>query len=125
MSEYVVDYSYCNQAFVDGLTAFLEYTDPDPLRRKTNNDLVVRRCLQKKDFEKRCIQRWAISELIEAILDDQYNPVEDIAYRFALKLCRFECNSTDEKMRSIFHIAEDFIEKEVIGLFKEREGVYP
>lgn len=121
-----MDYSWCNQPFVDGLYAFLEYTDPDPSKKKlATNSLAVRRCFQKKEFEKRCIQRWAISELIEAILSDPEHSVEDISYRLALKLCSFAVNAPDEHARNIFSTAEDFIEKEVIGLFKKEEGVYP
>ena len=121
-----MDYSWCNQAFVDGLYAFLDYTDPDPSKRKPSvNGLAVRKCFQKKQFEKRCIQRWAISELIEAILSDPEHPIEDIAYRLALKFCSFAINAPDERVRNTFSIAEEFIEKEVIGLFKKKEGVYP
>jgi len=28
-------------------------------------------------------------------------------------------------MRKVFHIAADFIDKEVIGLFRTKEGMYP
>lgn len=76
------------QAFVDGLYAFLDYTEPDNLRDNIKEGLMVRRHAQdkEKEFEKRCIQRWAISELAKAIVEDPDNPVEDVAYRFALKL---------------------------------------
>lgn len=120
-----MDYSWCNQPFIDGLKAFLDYTDPDPSRKKTDGCLAIRRCLQKKEFEKRCIQRWAISELIEAIVNDPDHSVEDIAYRLALKLCSFAIDAPDEHTRRIFSIASDFIDKEVIGLFRKEEGVYP
>ena len=121
-----MDYSWCNQPFVDGLYTFLEYTDPDPSKKiPAMNSLAVRRCIQEKEFEKRCIQRWAISELIEAILSDPEHSVEDISYRFALKLCSFAINAPDEGVRNVFNIAADFIEKEVIGIFKKEEGMYP
>ena len=86
-----IDYSHCNQAFVDGLWAFLEYTEPNSLRTQQKEGLIVRRCLQKGDFEKRCIQRWAISE----------------------------------SMKKVFRIAAEFIDDEVIGIFRTREGIYP
>lgn len=43
-----MDYSWYNQPFVDGLKAFLDYTDPNPSRKKTDGCLAIRRCLQKK-----------------------------------------------------------------------------
>ena len=76
-----IDYSHCNQAFVDGLWAFLEYTEPNSLRTQPKEGLMVRRCLQKGDFEKRCIQRWAISELADSIIKNPYEPVEDTTYK--------------------------------------------
>lgn len=118
---------YERQEFVDGLHAFLDYTDPETFRNHIKEGLVVRHCSQNKEeaFERRCIQRWAISELTKAILDEPENPVEDITYRFALKMYGYACNSPDEKMRTVFSIAAEFIDKEVIGLFRERDGVYP
>ena len=53
------------------------------------------------------------------------NPVEDVAYRFALKLYGYACTSFDAKMRNVFGIAAEFIDKEVIGLFRTEDGVYP
>ena len=121
-----MDYSWYNQPFVNDLYAFLDYTDPNPSKKKPAiNKLAVRRCLQKEAFEKRCIQRWAISELIKVILDDPEHSIEDISYRFALKRCSFSIISPDEHVRKVFRIAEDFIEKEVIGFFRNKEGVYP
>lgn len=126
MSDQILDYSYCNQAFIDGLNIFLDYTDPDPSTKEQIEGLILRRCLQKKEFKKRSIQRWAISELIGAITNDPYHPIEDIVYRFTLKLCSFEKHSIDADMRNVFHMAEDFIEKEIISLFREKEeGTYP
>ena len=115
------------QAFVDGLYAFLDYTEPDNLRNNIKEGLMVRRYAQdkEKEFEKRCIQRWAISELAKAIAEDPDNPVEDVAYRFALKLYGYACTSFDAKMRNVFGIAAEFIDKEVIGLFRTEDGVYP
>lgn len=121
----MTDYSYYNQPFVDGLAAFLDYTDPYPLDRKSENGVMAQKTLTKKEFEKRSVQRWAVSELMEAILDDPWHPIEDIVYRFALKLCYFEVTAADTTAKSVFHIAEEFVEKEVIGLFHEKEGVYP
>lgn len=118
---------YERQAFVDGLYAFLDYTEPHNLRNNIKEGLMVRRHAQDKEteFEKRCIQRWAISELAKAIVEDPDNPVEDVAYRFALKLYGYACTSFDAKMRNVFSIAAEFIDKEVIGLFRTEDGVYP
>lgn len=122
----LVDYSYCNQAFIDGLKTFLDYTAPDPFSSQEKEGLIVRRrCSQKRDFEKRCIQRWSIAELINAILDNPQYPVEETTYKFALKLLSFEENVTDPSMKYVFGIAADFIDKEIINLFRMREGVYP
>ena len=85
---------YEHQAFVDGMYAFLDYTEPDNLRNNIKEGLMVCRRAQdkEKEFEKRCIQRWAISELAKTIVEDPDNPVEDVAYRFALKLYGYaEC----------------------------------
>lgn len=113
---------YEHQAFVDGLYAFLDYTEPDNLRNNIKEGLMVCRHAQdkEKEFEKRCIQRWAISELAKAIVEDPDNLVEDVAYRFALKLYGYVCTSFDVKMRNVFGIAA-----EVIGLFRTEDGVYP
>lgn len=125
-AEMSMDYSYCNEAFVDGLKAFLDYTDPDPSKRVVNEGSIARcGCMRRKDFEKRCIQRWAISELIEAIVDNPQDPVEETTYKLALKLCSFAITAVDASMKNVFSIAADFIDKEVINLFKIREGVYP
>ena len=118
---------YERQAFLDGLYAFLDYTEPHNLRNNIKEGLMVRRHAQDKEteFEKRCIQRWAISELAKAIVEDPDNPVEDVAYRFALKLYGYACTSFDAKMRNVFGIAAEFIDKEVIVLFRTEDGVYP
>lgn len=86
---------YERQEFVDGLHAFLDYTDPETFRNHIKEGLVVRHCSQNKEesFERRCIQRWAISELTKAILDEPENSVEDVTYRFALKMYGYACNS--------------------------------
>ena len=107
---------YEHQAFVDGLYAFLDYTEPDNLRNNIKEGLMVCRHAQdkEKEFEKRCIQRWAISELAKAIVEDP-----------ALKLYGYVCTSFDVKMRNVFGIAAEFIDKEVIGLFRTEDGVYP
>lgn len=109
------------------LYAFLDYTEPDNLRNNIKEGLMVCRRTQdkEKEFEKRCIQRWAISELAKAIVEDPDNPVEDVAYRFALKLYGYACTSFDAKMRNVFGVAAEFIDKEVIGLFRTEDGVYP
>ncbi|WP_304947406.1 hypothetical protein [uncultured Parasutterella sp.] len=120
-----IDYSHCNQAFVDGLWAFLEYTEPNSLRTQPKEGLMVRRCLQKGDFEKRCIQRWAISELADSISKNPYEPVEDTTYKLALKLYSFEKAAISESMKKVFRIAAEFIDDEVIGIFRTREGIYP
>lgn len=108
-------------------THFLDYTEPDNLRNNIKEGLMVCRHAQdkEKEFEKRCIQRWAISELAKAIVEDPDNPVEDVTYRFALKLYGYACTSFDVKMRNVFGIAAEFIDKEVIGLFRTEDGVYP
>lgn len=118
---------YERQSFVDGLYAFLDYTEPDNLRSNIKEGLMVRRHTQDKmkEFEKRCIQRWAISELAKAIADDPYNPIQDVTYRFALKLYGYACTSRNGKMRNVFGIAAEFIDKEVIGLFRTEDGLYP
>lgn len=121
----MTDYSYYNQAFADGLAKFLDYTDPYPFKHRAKNSLLVQKTLSKREFEKRSIQRWAISELLEAIMDDPWHPIEDITYRFALKLCSFELTANDPMAKNIFHIAAEFIDKEVINLFRRKEGVYP
>lgn len=118
---------YERQEFVDRLYAFLDYTDPETFRNRIKEGLVMRHCPQSKEdvFERRSIQRWAISELAKAILEEPENSVEDVTYRFALKLYGYACDSPDKKMRNVFSIAAEFIDKEVIGLFRERDGVYP
>lgn len=123
--EYTPDYSHINQIFVDGLNAFLDYTDPYPLRNTTKEGLVVRRRSSRKEFEKRSIQRWAISELAKAIANDPYSSVEDTTYQFALKMYRFACDSTNMNVMNIFGTAADFINNNVIALFRERDGIYP
>ena len=65
------------------------------------------------------------TDLAKAIVTDPDNPVEDVAYRFALKLYGYACTSFDAKMRNVFGIAAEFIDKEVIGLFRTEDGVYP
>lgn len=120
-----MDYSYCNEAFVDGLKAFLDYTTPGTSHDEIRDGLIVRRCLQKRDFEKRCVQRWAISELMDSIINNPNDPVEETTYKLALKLLSFAIAATDPSMKKVFYIAGDFIEKEVIGLFRMKEGVYP
>lgn len=86
---------------------------------------MVRRHLTKEDFEKRCIQRWAISELIDSIVNNPYEPIEDTTYKLALKLLEFSMNVANENTRRVFVIAADFIEKEVINLFRAKDGIYP
>lgn len=120
-----IDYSYCNAAFVEGLKAFLDYTAPHSFDQELKEGLVVRRCLRKSDIEKRCIQRWAISELMDSIINNPHDPVEETTYKLALKLVSFAIDSTNASMRKVFYIAADFIEKEVIGLFRAKEGIYP
>lgn len=119
------DYSCYNAIFVAGLQAFLDYTTPHALDNTVTNGMVARRRLQKGDFEKRCIQRWAISELMDSIVNNPQEPVEDTTYKLALKLLSFEAVATNESTRKVFHIAADFIDKEVIGLFRTKEGMYP
>lgn len=119
------DYSCYNAVFVDGLKAFLDYTTPHALDNIATNGLVIRRRLQKGNFEKCCIQRWTISELIDSIVNNPQDPVEETTYKLALKLLSFEVVATNESMRKVFHIAADFIDKEVIGLFRTKEGIYP
>ena len=109
---------YEHQAFVDGLYAFLDYTEPDNLRNNIKEGLMVCRRTQdkEKEFEKRCIQSWR-------------KPLWKIrtipSYRFALKLYGYACTSFDAKMRNVFGVAAEFIDKEVIGLFRTEDGVYP
>lgn len=120
------DYSYCNQPFIDGLKAFLDYTTPNSSWAQRKEGLIVRRrSLQKQDFEKRCIQRWAISELIDAITNNPQYPVEETTYRLALKLLCFSNTAADLTMKQVFYIAGDFIEKEVINLFRAKEETCP
>lgn len=121
----IIDHSYSNQAFVDGLKAFLDYTDPNPFQNTPKEGLIIRKCLQKKETERYYIQRWAISELIELIISNPYNPVEETAYQFALKLLRFETDAVDTSVKNVFSIAEHFIEKEVLDLFRSKAGIYP
>lgn len=122
----VVDYSYANQAFVNGLQAFLDYTEPNAFRKNVVKDgIIPRKRVRKEDFEKRSIQRWAISELIDSIVCNPYEPVEDTTYQLAIKFLAFAKTATNARARMIFEIAGDFIDKEVISLFRNREGVYP
>ena len=72
-----VDYSYANLAFVDGLQAFLDYTEPNAFRENTNEGVMVRKRVRKEDFEKRCIQRWARSELMYSIAHSPHQSIED------------------------------------------------
>lgn len=62
---------------------------------------------------------------MDLIIDNPYEPVEETTYKFALKLLHFEKAATNANVKRLFHIAADFIEKEVINLFRMREGVYP
>lgn len=122
----LTDYSYCNQPFVDGLKAFLDYTTPNSPHVQEKEGLIVRRrFMQKQDFEKRCIQRWAISELINSITNNPQDPIEETTYKLALKMFYFANAATNMSVKRVFCIAGDFIEKEVINLFRAREGVYP
>ena len=98
------DYSCYNAVFVDGLKAFLDYTTPHAFDNAVTNGLIIRRRLQKDDFEKRCIQRWAISELMNLIVNNPQDPVEDTTYKFALELLSFAAVSTNASMRKVFHI---------------------
>lgn len=120
-----VDYSYANLAFVDGLQAFLDYTEPNAFRENINDGIMVRKRVRKEDFEKRCIQRWAISELMDSIAHSPHQPIEDTTYQLALKFLAFAGTATNTEARKVFEIAGDFIDKEVIGLFRNKEGVYP
>ena len=120
-----VDYSYANLAFVDGLQAFLDYTEPNAFRENTNEGVMVRKRVRKEDFEKRCIQRWAISELMDSIAHSPHQSIEDTTYQLALKFLAFAGIATNAGARKVFEIAGDFIDKEVIGLFRNRDGVYP
>lgn len=119
----LTDYSDFNQAFVDGMKAFLDYSEPDSLRSKEG--LMVRRRLSKEDFERRCIQRWAVSELIDSIVNNPYDPVEETTYRLALKLLYFAKNATNASMMNVFIVAEDFIEKHIINLFRTNDEIHP
>lgn len=120
-----VDYSYANLAFVDGLQAFLDYTEPNAFRENTNEGVMVRKRVRKEDFEKRCIQRWAISELMDSIAHSPHQSIEDTTYQLALKFLAFAGTTNNAGARKVFEIAGDFIDKEVIGLFRNRDGVYP
>ena len=120
-----VDYSYANQAFIDGLQAFLDYTEPNAFRKFTKDGIMPRKRVRKEDFEKRCIQRWAISELMDSIGRNPHQAVEDTTYQLALQFLAFAKTATNPSARMVFEVAGDFIDKEVIGLFRNREGVYP
>lgn len=120
-----VDYSYGNQLFADGLQAFLDYTEPNAFRAVTKEGIMPRKRVRKEDFEKRCIQRWAISELIDSITRNPNQAVEDTTYQLALKFLAFAQTASNPAARMVFEVAGDFIDKEVIGLFRNREGVYP
>ena len=121
--ESVKDHSYVNEAFIEGLRTFLDYTDPAQIPPK--NGLMVRRHFQKEQFEARCIKRWAVSELVDYISVNPCIPVEESTYEFALMLLQFKENAAEASVKKIFAIAEDFIEKEVLDIFKAEEGVYP
>lgn len=121
----LIDYSCFNQAFVDGLKAFLDYSAPNAFPDETKNGLIPRRKLSKKAFEKRCIQRWAISELVDSILDNPHDSVEETTYKLALKFLQFAQTAPSESEKMIFCIAGDFLDKQVISLFRKAEGVYP
>lgn len=121
----VVDYSYANQAFLDGLQAFLDYTEPNAFREIHKEGMMPRKRVRKEDFEKRCIQRWAISELMESIARNPHQAVEDTTYQLALTFLAFATTAINPSARMVFEVAGNFIDKEVIGLFRNREGVYP
>lgn len=121
----LIDYSYINQAFVDGLKVFLDYSAPNPFRNDVKDGLILRRKPSKEAFEKRCIQRWAISELIDSIINNPNDPVEETTYKLALKFLEFAQTAPTINARMVFAIAGDFLDKKVINLFREREGVYP
>ena len=86
---------------------------------------MVRKRVRKEDFEKRCIQRWAISELMDSIAHSPHQSIEDTTYQLALKFLAFAGTANNAGARKVFEIAGDFIDKEVIGLFRNRDGVYP
>ncbi len=86
---------------------------------------MLRRQFSKEAFEKRCVQRWAISELINSIIDNPSDPVEETTYRLALKFLHFAQMATTTTAKAVFAIAGDFLDKEVINVFREREGVHP
>ena len=121
----LIDYSYLNQAFVDGLKAFLDYSAPNAFRDETKEGLVPRWRLPKEAFEKRCIQRWAISELVDSIVDNPYDSVEETTYKLTLKFLHFAQTAPSTSAKMIFCIAGDFLDNEVINLFRKGEGVYP
>lgn len=43
----LIDYSYCNEAFVDGLKTFLDYTAPNSFHNEIKAGLIIRKCPQK------------------------------------------------------------------------------
>lgn len=103
----------------------MDYTEPDSLRSNVKETLIVRQRLRKQDFEKRCIQRWAIAQLADLISNNPHDTVEDTTYKLALKLLYFAKTATNESVKNVFYIAATFIEDEVIRLFREEEGIYP
>lgn len=101
----------------------MDYTEPDSLRSNVKETLIVRQRLRKQDFEKRCIQRWAIAQLADLISNNPHDTVEDTTYKLALKLLYFAKTATNESVKNVFYIAATFIEDEVIRLFREKEGI--
>lgn len=73
-----------NRVFVYMLREFLKQTDPKTIRGVSKERMLIQKKPTPTDFQKYSVQRWAISELITAILANPCNSAEDTAYRLAL-----------------------------------------
>ena len=114
-----------NRVFVYMLREFLKQTDPKTIRGVSKERMLIPKKPTPTDFQKYSIQRWAISELITAILANPCNSAEDTAYRLALTFYKCAYAAVDSRMYEVFHIAAEFVDKEVIGLFRNNRGIYP
>ena len=114
-----------NRVFVYMLREFLKQTDPKTIRGVSKERMLMQKKPTPTDFQKYSVQRWAISELITAILANPCNSAEDTAYRLALTFYKCAYAAVDSRMYEVFHIAAEFVDKEVIGLFRNNRGIYP
>lgn len=95
-----------NRVFVYMLREFLKQTDPKTIRGVSKERMLIQKKPTPTDFQKYSVQRWAISELITAILANPCNSAEDTAYRLALTFYKCAYAAVDSRMYEVFHITD-------------------